>query len=297
MKRRLPPAFERLAEAEREFRATEFLAPVLRGQRVSVRIAGVVCAINVEPKDFAGWGVFQPYDRNRARFVRHPRMSERAEYLALYPRVRLILSGRQGNQWFGRSATQGAGRVRLTGDAPLAFAEDIQVFDTVRARFDGGTFWHEGRETGRARFASYLRDSLAQMVEPAALALGGLTPEERGLYAELSILRAVEIEEAKRDKTEDRLRAALTHAGAVLQGYRELPDAYTVEYTVDNRRHTSVLAKGDLTVQAAGICLSGGDRAFDLQSLVGVIREGEQRHRIVRVGLNADHEDDDDDEW
>lgn len=40
-------------------------------------------------------------------------------------------------------------------------------------------------------------------------------------------------------------------------------------------RHTSAIAKADLTVVSSGICLSGRDRDFDLQSLVGVIEHQE----------------------
>ena len=48
----------------------------------------------------------------------------------------------------------------------------------------------------------------------------------------------------------------------------------TVEWqTFDGEYHSSAISKQDLTVISSGICLSGLDRDFDLQSLVGVIEK------------------------
>jgi hypothetical protein len=84
----------------------------------------------------------------------------------------------------------------------------------------------------------------------------------------------------------------------MFRSYQDRGDTYTVEYLVEGNRYTSVVDKRDLTVRAAGICLNGGDRSFDLTSLVHVIREGENRDRIVRVGINREPtEDPEDEDW
>jgi len=69
-----------------------------------------------------------------------------------------------------------------------------------------------------------------------------------------------------------RLRDALRMGGGNLQEFRDRGEFWQVEWTTRNgERHTSAIAKSDLTVISSGICLSGYDRDFDLQSLVGVI--------------------------
>ena len=70
----------------------------------------------------------------------------------------------------------------------------------------------------------------------------------------------------------ERILSDEEHFVPSLREFHDRGDFWLVEWTTrDGERHTSAIAKKELTVVSAGICLSGRDRDFDLQSLVGVV--------------------------
>jgi hypothetical protein len=283
---RFSEAFNRLAAAEASALASEFLAPHVRGGTVGVRIAGVVCRFKVDASDFEGWGVFRADSPTTAKLVRPARLAERRQYLDLFPLMRLIVCLRAGLHWLAIPAHRADTRFQIAGMIPVRLIEEAQLFEVVQARFDGAQAWFDGPEPRHDPGSSaYLREALAGMVAPDALNRPGLTAEERSAYVVNYAPRLRAQVEAERDRVEERIRAAVTHAGGRFHDYQDRGDVYRVTYEVDGRRHVSVVDRNDLTVQAAGICLSGEDRRFDLQSLVGVLREGSESGQINRIGV------------
>jgi hypothetical protein len=272
----------KLEAEEHDFLNSEVLAPVLPGQAVTVRIAGIVCQLRVDDQRFEGWAVLRPLSTKAARILRPARLAEVSAYLALFPKVGLIAVAREGRRWYALPAHKGDKRFRIERPVPVLLAEEsIQPFDTLAARFDGRLFWYERRDPRRnPALAAYLRQSLNEQTEPKALHKSGLSAEERAAYAYAWSL----LEEARRSKVEVQLAEALAHAGGRLESFIERNEAYTITYQVDGARHVSTVRKNDLTVLTAGICLSGQDQRFDLTSLVGVMREAQQGGRVVRVG-------------
>ena len=278
---RFDDAFNKLAAAEQRFLASEFLAPALGGGRVQVRIAGVIQLLRVSPPDFRGFGIFRPTSPAVATLVRPATLAQRREYLALFPLVRVILCRRENGQWLALPAHRGDQRLRIVGLAPLRLVDEVQQFDVVRARFDGTSFWFESLESSRdPAAAAYLRQQLSQSVDANLLDRPGLTPEERLVYA-LNLAQDLAHQPSAANPA-GRLRAALAQAGAELVDYLERDDGYRVTYSVGGQQHVSAVHKDDLTVQAAGICLSGEDQQFDLTSLVGVLREA--GGEVLRIG-------------
>jgi hypothetical protein len=217
--------------------------------------------------------------------------------------MRLILCGRAGAVWFGSAASFGDTRMRLEGVAPVHLADEVQLFDCVLVRYDGGHFWFDEIDSRHDPAASaYLRASLNERLEPERLDRRGLTAEERAAYevaywesnqapqagSPRNRRRAADRERPALDQDLDpvrgRLRESLSHAGAELIDYLERPDSFRVTFAVGGQRHTSSVNKEDLTVHVAGICLSGEDQKFDLGSLVGVLREASGSGEIVPVG-------------
>ncbi len=276
--------FDKLAAEEENFFGSEFLCPVRKGQKVRVRIAGITVELTVKPKKFEGWGIFTSVDQNSARLVRDATLAQKKEYLNLYPKFSLVIC-RQGGSIGGISANQSDTRFTLQGQVPIALSEETRLFDTVDVRYDGQHFWYDQHSRFRsARIATHLRESFVEETKPEDITISGMTQEEKYAYA-----LAFDIEiESKKDRKEDRLKRALERGGAKLRSYMERGNTYTVEFTVDGVRHRSTVDAETLQVASAGICLTdhrtgkAHDSDFDLTSLVGVIREGENRNLIHR---------------
>lgn len=267
--RQVHDLMNRLAEEEARFLAADFLAPMLGAGVVYVRIAGIICRFFVADH-FQGWGVFRPTDTTTARLVRPATLAERRRYLTALPLRRLILCRAERRRWLAWPAHHADDRFGTAAIVPVRLVEEAQIYDVVTARSDGVQCWFDNLdERADPSTAEYLRDALRRMMPPECIHLRGLTAEQRAAYAFTHALRL----EAARDRTEERLRSALAHAGGELKGYLERDDGYRVEFRIDGQRHVSLIAKDDFSIHRAGICLSGEDQRFDLQSLVGVLRE------------------------
>jgi hypothetical protein len=281
----------KMASAEDAFLQTEFMAPVLPGGRVQVRIAGIVCTLRVAGAPQPGWAILKPLSLKRAKVVGEPSLSQVRDYLSLFPAFRLLLVSRTEEEggWLALPASQGDARLQTDGPVQVRLVTGVQSFQQVIARFDGGRFWFQEVDRRRSpAIAAYLRQAFAAEVAPDALRKRTLTAEERAAYG----LAYRAVEEARRHRVEVRLSEALEHGGARLASYIERADTYTVTWTLEGRTYHTTVRKDDLSVQVAGICLGGGDRRFDLQSIVGVVREAERGRRIVRVGEGAQLEED-----
>jgi hypothetical protein len=223
--------------------------------------------------------------------------------VASFGRGWLALSAHRGDSRF---QIEGLVRVHLvTGAQPLQRV--VARFDGALFWFQ------EVDRRRSPAIAAYLREALVAGTRPEDLRRSTLTAEEREAYGlaqrgieallrdqarqrqeddagqtaqqtvEPDLLQGArgEIQEererrrrsARHDPVLRRLAAALAHGGAELASYIEQEDAYSVVYTVDGRHHRSTVRKANLEVVSAGICLDGGDRHFDLQSLVGVLRQ------------------------
>jgi hypothetical protein len=270
MARSINAALNALAAREARFFASEFLAPVLRGQRVAVRIAGALCGMRPRPASFQGWAVCRPESPADARVVRPATLAERRLYLEALPRVRLILCAADGGRSLGMPERTGC-------VVPVYLAAEAELFESVETRHDGVRHWFDRvDERHNPAAARYLRDALRKMTDPDRLDRPGLTGVERAAYAFAHAIRVEAVQISEQDRAERKLRAALGHAGAELRGFHAVDRNYRVEYVVDGARHVSLIGKDDLTVQVAGICLSGEDDRFDLHSLVGVLREAQR---------------------
>ncbi|MCW3061030.1 MAG: hypothetical protein JWQ02_2851 [Capsulimonas sp.] len=273
----------RISAEEARVRDARFLAPCVPGGQVRVRVGGLVQTFIPEPSDFEGWGVFQPLDSRRAALMEEASLPQVSEYLLRLPSLRVrLVRPLCGQTWLAYPASEPDMNGRLGAAQPILthLVTDSAPFEQVIAHGSGGAWWfaYEDRRAD-PRHAEALRTALREITSPDDLRFLGLTPEMRVAYT-LAAEAAAGFEALKRRRgaararqgDTERLGAALAFAGGDLRDFQDRGEYWVVEWaTRDGERHTSAIAKGDLTVISSGICLSDRDHDFDLQSLVGVI--------------------------
>lgn len=270
----------RLAAEEERLSRTPLLAPCVKGGRVRAVVAGFVCTFTPEPRGFEGWAIFQPAGEGAARVVEEADLARVSAYLSAFPTLRLRLAFRlRGATWLAYPSNESDARQRfsqLSEARPVALhlVTDGQEFEQVIARRVGDNWWFEELDRRASPIeAERLRAALKNRCEPAELDWKGITPEMRACYS-LRLHRRRDARRARLPNDETRLREALRFGGGDLQSYRDRGDFWLVEWTTGTgENHTSAIAKSDLTVISAGVCLSDEDEKFDLQSLVRVVEE------------------------
>ena len=262
---------DKLAAEEEDVLKSSFLAPVARNGSVCVRIQGIVCKFTPEDREFEGWGIFKPISLKKVRLQKTAERPLVRRYLDQLTSVELIVADHAGNPPSAVLAHPAGSPVVFEGAVPVQMMEGVERFRHIIARFDGFNFWYDRNHPGRnPAQAAFLRKSLDKDLDVEKLDRPGLLPQEKRLYDDILKLERIRREAPDRR----RIRQALEHAGATLESYYKRKKSYTVTFILDGQRHTSRIHAKDLSVLSAGICLSGEDQKFDLQSLMGVLREG-----------------------
>lgn len=264
-----------LAALEAELLNTQFLAPCVRGGRVRIRVGSMVYTFKPQPQNFEGWAVFGPVNEKIAAVVDEPNLPQMAEYLQLLVPVRLqLICALQGQTWLAYPVNESDAKQRISLAKPAAvhLVTEGSQFEQIVARWDGHCLWFEEIDRRADPLLSeQLTRALKKLILPEEVRFKGMTPEMRTVY-ELVSRNIKDFDPKIRDK--QRLQRALKTGGGELRDFGDRDDYWLVEWTSGSgEHHTSAIAKNDLTVMSAGICLSGDDMKFDLQSLVGVVED------------------------
>ena len=268
------------AAKEQELNSSQFVAPCVRGGKIRTKVLGMVYTFLPKPRDFEGWGLFQPIDSKTVTVVDEPNLPQIAQYLQSLQPLRLRLAYPLKNQtWLAYPVNEANMRQHYgyCKPVPVHLVSEGAKFEVAIARTDGVSWWFdECDRRSDPMITEQLKENIKQVTLASDLHFKGMTPEMRTVY-ELVTQQAQEFSALqKQQRNEKRLRDALKMGGGELNEFRERQDHWVIQWTTaDGESHTSAISKHDLTVISAGICLSGEDEKFDLQSLVGVVEESD----------------------
>jgi len=297
----LKKLLQQLSTQENLLTKTQFIAPCVANSCVKTSVAKIIYTFKTQPKNFEGWGIFQPINHKLAQLIDQPSFPQICHYLELLKPLRLRLAYHlQGQSWLGYPVNESDMQQRFKTVKPVVIhlVTEGSIFETIIARFDGLNFWFEDLDR-KAEIEPMLKLSEQLKLEtlPDHLQFSGLTPEmlktydlawqqtatgkqQREIRAKIKGEKKISKAQKRREnknilqRPDERLDNALKQGGGSLENFSDRGDFWLVEWrTSEGDLHSSAISKDDLTVISSGICLSGKDQDFDLQSLVGVIEK------------------------
>jgi hypothetical protein len=249
----------KLISREKEAITQQILSPVIQGTKVCVKIASVIVHLNVFPNDFVGWGIFST-DKSlkEAKFVEEPNRRQQREYLELLPKALMVICEHNDERTVGSFLNNDD---RFPFDAaPIFFPQNISLFDVVSVRYNGQYFIYERHYAGKyTEQTEAARDFLNKESKPDKINLHFGFARAYAYAYEVSVRQ-------KKLTAEDKVKTAVARAGGNFRNMVDRGGIFTVSFEVDGQTFTPTVNANNLMLENAGICLSGGDRAFDLES-------------------------------
>ena len=293
---------KKIGEKETTLPERTFISPVFSNRMVATRVEGINYTFSI-PKAEPGWYKIRPVDTKRAKLAGKAELQDIETYLKYFDKIRLVLVMKKDDVYM--AVPDKINRLGLPPQelVPVFLTDDTVLdFDRVLARYDGANLWFESVDMGNdPQKAEHLRTSLETLQEPSKLKCSGLTFEERLAYT----LRLTLDQKLVEDRKKETIEGHVEHAGGKFLRFAEKKDHISVTYKVDGEIFTSHVSKDPAhQVIAAGICLAGNDRRFDLKSLITVVREAKKRRIVHHFNIEDPgfrdpyanrHENDDDD--
>ena len=265
----------KLIEQEKSVSQNEILSPVIPNTKVCVKIDGVIVSLNVRPANFTGWGIFKTDQSfKNANFIEEPNRRQQREYLEMLPRAIMIVCEHNENRTVGSFLNNDD---RFPFDAaPIFFPHNISLFDVIHVRFNGQYFIYERHQAGKyQQLTEECRDLLNKETKPDRIKIAFGFARAYAYAYEVTVKQKI-------ITAQDKVKTAIERAGGKFKNLVDRGGIFTVSFEVEGETFTPTVNANNLMLENAGICLSGRDRSFDLESFVHVTRKGIQDGVIVR---------------
>lgn len=261
-------------------------------EEIITRISNIVYRFKIQKLGRVGFGIFRAVDATTAHFIREADQDQINNYFKLLPQVKAIFAFKTDFWYCMPQNITAYHKLGFNVVTPVFNADNIEPLDYFVGRYDGNGIWFEYLDPNcdgnkiEALKECFKKKSLSK--------LKGLTPEDEVVFN----LIFKKKEEQESVTFEGRLKALFTKKNAVLDSFRERGQELEVKWkTKSGQPYTTWVKKSNLSVISAGICLDHEDHKFDLNSLIGIVSQGEHRrliHRTSREQTVADWEEEDD---